>query len=127
MISKKKSMYSVDEAKRIYMEVDSVREEIQEKINSKRKEINIKKRVFHEIDELFFLELEKTDIRSGEQELIGRIFQKIYNTFRGEEKKIDRWVSMFEEAQEKVSIYRKDPQAVLEKWRDLQNKEGLYV
>ena len=127
MISKKKSMYSVDEVKRIYVEVDGVREEIQEKINSKRKEINIKKRVFHEIDELFFLELEKTDIRSGEQELIGRIFQKIYNTFRGEEKKIDRWVSMFEEAQEKVSIYRKDPQAVLEKWRDLQNKEGLYV
>jgi len=127
MISKKRGMYSVDEAKRIYVEVDSVREEIQEKINSKRKEINIKKRVFHEIDELFFLELEKTDIRSGEQELIGHIFQKIYNTFRGEEKKIDRWVSMFEEAQEKVSIYRKDPQAVLEKWRDLQNKEGLYV
>ena len=127
MISKKRGMYSLDEAKRIYVEADSVREEIQEKINSKRKEINIKKRVFHEIDELFFLELEKTDIRSGEQELIGRIFQKIYNTFRGEEKKIDRWVSMFEEAQEKVSIYRKDPQAVLEKWRDLQNKEGLYV
>jgi len=127
MISKKRGMYSVDEAKRIYVEVDSVREEIQEKINSKRKEINIKKRVFHEIDELFFLELEKTNIRSGEQELIGHIFQKIYNTFRGEEKKIDRWVSMFEEAQEKVSIYRKDPQAVLEKWRDLQNKEGLYV
>jgi len=127
MISKKRGMYSVDETKRIYVEVDSVREEIQEKINSKRNEINIKKRVFHEIDELFFLEIEKTDIRSGEQELIGRIFQKIYNTFRGEEKKIDRWVSMFEETQEKVSIYRKDPQAVLEKWRDLQNKEGLYV